>query len=83
MASDEGIDNLIASASRVLRERRESLGWTLYKAAQESGVSWQMVKQVELGERRPSLEIFCKMALGLKMSPSKVLASAEKSRLDT
>jgi len=78
VTSDSWIKALIANASQSVKERRETLGWTIYRAAAEAGLSWLAVKQVERGERRPSLETFCRLAAGLQMKPSELLAEIEK-----
>lgn len=41
---------------------RAAAGWSVYRLAQESGVTQQYLAELERGEKRPSLEVARKIA---------------------
>lgn len=56
-----------------LRELRQTLGWSLDKTAQETGVSKAMLGQIERGESSPTVATLWKIATGFKVSFSSFL----------
>ena len=72
-------ESLIINFQRILREIREERGATIYRIATDAGISWRMLKQIEKGERRPSLEVFCKICLGMGLKPSELLSKIENA----
>jgi len=69
---------LIESISQEIRLRREELGLTVYALSQSSGVSQQGIAYYEKGTRRPSLEGLAKVAKGLGLELSELIARAER-----
>lgn len=50
---------------RRVRERREELGWSQEKLAEQSGLHWTYVGQVERGRRNVTLHNILKLAHAL------------------
>lgn len=50
---------------RRVRERRQELGWSQERLAEESGLHWTYVGQVERGRRNVTLHNILKLAAGL------------------
>lgn len=50
---------------RILRDRRESLGLTLEKAAELSEMSYKAYEEIELGDSDPKFSTLCKIAAAL------------------
>jgi transcriptional regulator with XRE-family HTH domain len=69
---------LINSISDEIRVRREELGLTIYALSQLSGVSQQGISYYERGTRRPTLEGLAKVAKGLSLELSELIARAER-----
>lgn len=63
--------NRIASVLKTLRKER---GWSLDKAAQETGVSKAMLGQIERAESSPTISILWKIASGFKVPFSLFIA---------
>ena len=61
----------------VLRELRRERGLSQEALAFESGLNRQFVSLLELGERAPSLETVYKLAGGLGIAGSELLAAME------
>lgn len=49
----------------ILRDRRESLGLTLEKAAELSEMSYKAYEEIELGDSDPKFSTLCKIAAAL------------------
>ena len=47
-----------------------------------AGIGRTHLSAIERGERKPTLETFCKIAYALNMKPSKILAEIEKELED-
>ncbi len=58
-----------------LRARRKALGWSLDRAAAETGVSKAMLGQIERGESSPTVATLWKIAGGFHASLSSLLAA--------
>lgn len=56
-----------------LREGRKARGWSLDKAAENTGVSKAMLGQIERGESSPTVATLWKIATGFKVSLSSLL----------
>ncbi|WP_193000498.1 helix-turn-helix domain-containing protein [Aeromonas simiae] len=56
-----------------MRELRQTLGWSLDRTAQETGVSKAMLGQIERGESSPTVATLWKIATGFKVSFSSFL----------
>lgn len=63
---------------QLLAEEREKRKVTKYALAQKSGVSPQMIGYIEKGERNPTLEIVCRLAVALEVDLSKLVRKAEQ-----
>ncbi|THF66985.1 helix-turn-helix domain-containing protein [Pseudothauera nasutitermitis] len=77
-ANDAGMRADLASRhlAGALRARRKALGWSLDRAAAETGVSKAMLGQIERGESSPTVATLWKIAGGLGMSLSSLLEPA-------
>lgn len=78
VAVSKSSQELVALAVAVLRERRESLNVSKKSLAAEAGVSRTAIILMESERRLPSLELVIKIAMGLGLSFSEVIAEAEK-----
>src|ERR1700748_1622456 len=67
-----GADPIAAVGPRV-RARRDAMSLSLRDLADRSGVSAQMLSQVERGETSPTLAVAAKIAAGLEMTLSQLL----------
>lgn len=67
----------ISLATRVLgeriRERRQALGLSQESLAEQSGVHWTFLGQVERGRRNLSLHNLLKIAAGLEVDPAELV----------
>ncbi len=62
-----------------LKSLRQEKGWSLDRAAGETGVSKAMLGQIERGESSPTIAIMWKIATGFKQSLSSFLEPAESN----
>ncbi|GLQ06915.1 helix-turn-helix domain-containing protein [Sneathiella chinensis] len=62
-----------AHLSKTLKARRKVLGWSLDRAAEQTGVSKAMLGQIERGESSPTVATLWKIATGLEMSLSSLI----------
>ena len=70
-------EKLIEAVCREISRRRKELGMTVYALSQESGVSQQAIANYEKLARRPTLECLAKVASGLSLQLSELVARAE------
>jgi len=56
-----------------VREKRQSLGWSLEKLGEVSQLHWTYVGSVERGERNVSLVNIVKLARALELDPSELM----------
>ncbi|MFC9790855.1 helix-turn-helix domain-containing protein [Rhodococcus sp. NPDC127528] len=56
-----------------VRARRNELGWSQEKAADECGVHWTHLGQVERGQRSSRIENILKLAHGLQTTPGALM----------
>jgi transcriptional regulator with XRE-family HTH domain len=56
-----------------VRAQRTELGWSLEKLADECGIHWSMVGQIERGLRNVGLHNILKLAAGLKVDPGELV----------
>lgn len=78
MKSKDWPDDLISAISAVIRERRTSLGLSIYAVSQLSGVSQQAISYFEKEARRPTLESLARLSVSLELKVSELIAMAEK-----
>jgi transcriptional regulator with XRE-family HTH domain len=71
-ASTSGTDPIAAVGPRI-RALREAMSLSLRDLADRSGVSAQMLSQVERGETSPTLAVAAKIAAGLELTLSQLL----------
>lgn len=57
-----------------LRERRNSLGWSLERLAEHAGLHWTYVGSVERGERNVSLINIVKLANAVRVDPGELMS---------
>ena len=67
MSKDQIRESLHAHLIEALRKRRESLGMSMNRLAEESGLSLSMISFVERGLRKPTLETLLRMASALDL----------------
>jgi transcriptional regulator with XRE-family HTH domain len=63
----------------VLRQAREDSGLTQAELADKADVSRVYVGLIERGTKTPTLDVFVRLAKGLKMAPSKLMERYEKT----
>ncbi|KTC76923.1 helix-turn-helix domain-containing protein [Legionella brunensis] len=73
------MQNMSAHIAKTLRSLRQQRGWSLDKAAQETGVSKAMLGQIEREESSPTVAILWKIATGFQVSFSSFLAESTLS----
>jgi transcriptional regulator with XRE-family HTH domain len=57
--------SLVGEFGQRVRKRRHSLGWSIEKLAEESGLNWTYVGSVERGERNVALVNIVRLATAL------------------
>lgn len=62
------VEDIARRISSTLKTLRQSRGWSLDKAAAETGVSKAMLGQIERGESSPTISILWKIATGFNES---------------
>ncbi len=60
-----------------IRSMRLELGISQYELAKRAGYSHEFISQVERGVKSPSIKALKKIALGLNVCPSKLIASKQ------
>ncbi|MGI2102335.1 helix-turn-helix domain-containing protein [Shewanella oncorhynchi] len=71
------INSYLATTLKALRNQK---GWSLDKAAQETGVSKAMIGQIERGESSPTIATLWKIASGFNISLSTFLEPTPQSQ---
>ncbi len=56
-----------------VRSKRQALGWSLERLAEESGLHWTYVGSVERGERNISLLNIVRLAAALGVNPAELV----------
>lgn len=56
---------------KVIRTKREKLGWSQYKLAKVIGITQSFMNEIESGKKSPSIEVFFRIceALDIKVFP--------------
>jgi transcriptional regulator with XRE-family HTH domain len=62
--------------ARLLRERREELGWSMSAVAEKAGLSQQMVSYVERQLRNPTLDTLLRLTEALDLPLPELLEDA-------
>lgn len=70
--------SLNESISNEVRNRRIAANLSINALATLSGVSWDMVKAVETGKHRPSIDTLARLAVALETTPAEILTIAEQ-----
>ena len=70
-------DQLVVAICREIPRRRKELGMSVYALSQASGVSQQAIANYEKMARQPSIECLIKVARGLGLQLSELIAGAE------
>jgi transcriptional regulator with XRE-family HTH domain len=63
-----------------VRARRETLGWSQEALAEQCGVHWTFIGQLERGRRNVSLHNLLKVAAGLGVDPGELVAGLKAPR---
>lgn len=71
-------ERLILNVAIVMRQRRQALNMSQHELASKSDLHRSYIGDLERGARNIALKNLSKLALALGMSPSKVMAMAEK-----
>ncbi len=79
MPKMHGNEKFFQAMGVVILERRHELGWTQDDLAEASGVNRAFVSNIERGERNPSIDTLLKLAKGLKIRLSSLIARTENS----
>ena len=69
-------ESVCLAMAKLLRERRERLGWSMSEVAQRAGLSQQMVSYVERGMRNPTLDTLLRLSDALELSLPTLLQKA-------
>lgn len=67
----------LATFGARLRERRQALGWSQERLADEVGMHWTAISQLERAVRVPSLRTVVRLAAGLEVDPGELVAGLE------
>jgi transcriptional regulator with XRE-family HTH domain len=67
-----------AALGRAVRALRQDHGWSQEVLAERAGLHWTYVGGIERGERNPSWENVVKLARGLGVTVSELVAHAEQ-----
>ena len=70
------MDGPARTLAQAVKTRRADLGWSLDRTAAATGVSKAMLGQIERGESSPTVSTLWKIATGLKVSMSSLMAAA-------
>ncbi|MBV8618157.1 MAG: helix-turn-helix transcriptional regulator [Curvibacter sp.] len=70
---------LCRAFGRVLRQRREQAGWSQELLAEKADLNRSYIGELERGQAVPSLITLEKLAAALELSPSYLLAQAERA----
>jgi transcriptional regulator with XRE-family HTH domain len=70
------VENYKNKLGKILKQRRQALGLTLYEVSKGSGVSTSYMGRIEKGERFPSAEILKKIADQLGYNESEIFTLA-------
>ena len=74
----EGRDIILVTFGNILREYRQSAGYSQEKLALECGLDRTFISMLERGIRQPSIMTLFALSETLKITPSKILRSVEK-----
>jgi transcriptional regulator with XRE-family HTH domain len=73
------VDTFCSEVAAILQTERETRGLSMSAVAERGGLSQQMVSYVERGMRKPTLDTLVRMAHGLEIDLSDVLARAQRT----
>lgn len=59
---------------KVIRNKREKIGWSQYKLAKVIGITQSFMNEIESGKKSPSIEVFFRIceALEIKVFPDEL-----------
>jgi transcriptional regulator with XRE-family HTH domain len=63
---------LIVEITILVSEQRKKQNMTIRKLAELSGVSTGYISEVERGEKKPTIEVLCKLAVALGVKPEEL-----------
>jgi len=73
------MSSLLTRFPVVVRQLREARGWSQEELAERSNLNRSFVGEIERGVATPSLQTLNKLATGLELSPSSLLARCENT----
>lgn len=62
-----------ASFGQRVRARRQALGWSQERLAEEAGIHWTYLGQIERGRRNVTLHNILRLAQGLGCNPAELI----------
>jgi transcriptional regulator with XRE-family HTH domain len=71
--ANQPISDAAQTLGERVRTRRNDLGWSQERLADETGLHWTFVGQVERGRRNVSLHNILKLAAGLHVDPAELV----------
>lgn len=66
-----------AALGRAVRALRHERGWSQERLAERAGLHWTYLGGIERGERNPTWDNVCKLAVGIGIAVSELAARAE------
>jgi transcriptional regulator with XRE-family HTH domain len=70
-------EQITAKLGPAIRARRVALGLSMNVLSTKSGLTVSSIGYVETGQRRPSVDTLCRLALAFGCLPSELLQEAE------
>jgi transcriptional regulator with XRE-family HTH domain len=78
VAVDE--DEIVAQVVKFLQEYRKKQGITVYRLAQDSGLSISGIRHMESGKVNPSLSFLLRISSQLNIDLSKIIFAAQNGK---
>lgn len=78
-AQKDSNEKFFLELGEVVLQKRTQLGWSQDDLSDASGINRAFISNIERGQRNPSTETLLKLAKGLKMKLSSLIAMSENS----
>jgi transcriptional regulator with XRE-family HTH domain len=75
----ENIAPFLKGMGEVIASRRKNLGMSQKQLSTRAGIDRAYLSHLETGRTNPSIEVLMKVAAGLKLKPSRLLALCERA----
>ena len=72
-----GMERGWAELGEIIRKYRKAKGLTQEQLAERAGSHWTYISEIENGHRNPGVDVLRRIAGGLEISLSKLIADAE------